>query len=298
LVDASDERRARERKLAGLRLRCPGCRASELLEEAEALRCRSCGARYPVRDGRPTFHAQGAGGPSDSLDRLKRPYKRFRRLYAFLVYLVSPLFFDRTRRRFIDRHIRGREGTFINLGSGNTVLHGSVINVDIGAYDGVDLVCDILSLPLEDESVDVVLNISVLEHVPEPERVLDEIRRVLRPGGLVYTDVPFVVGYHASPQDFSRWTHQGVVRLHHGFDTESVTINGGPTSALLWVFQEWLAIVLSFGSRRLHDLVYLVVMCLTFPFKFLDFLLKRNPLATHISSCFIYVGRKPVAKNP
>jgi SAM-dependent methyltransferase len=36
---------------------------------------------------------------------------------------------------------------------------------------------------LEDESIDVVLILSVLEHTVEPERVLAEIARVLRPGG-------------------------------------------------------------------------------------------------------------------
>jgi len=167
-----------------------------------------------------------------------------------------------------------------------------VINVDATPYDAVDLVCDAAELPLDDASVDVVLNVSVLEHVPDPARILAEIRRVLRPGGRVYTDVPFVVGYHASPGDFTRWTHEGVLRLHAGFEPELLVPNGGPTSALLWVFQEWLAVTLSFGSQRLHTAVYLVTMLLTFPLKFLDVALKHLPQARNVSSCFIYVGRK------
>jgi len=38
-------------------------------------------------------------------------------------------------------------------------------------------------LPLPDNSVDVVTMFQVLEHTPEPERLLDEIARVLKPGG-------------------------------------------------------------------------------------------------------------------
>ncbi|MCD6431787.1 class I SAM-dependent methyltransferase [Candidatus Bathyarchaeota archaeon] len=44
---------------------------------------------------------------------------------------------------------------------------------------------DITSLPFPDDSIDAVLTIAVLEHIPEPERVLQEVVRVLRPGGVV-----------------------------------------------------------------------------------------------------------------
>ena len=88
--------------------------------------------------------------------------------------------------------------------------------------------------------------------------------------------------------------HEGVLWLHRRFETSRMVLNGGPTSALLWIFQEWLAIVFSFGSRRLHTLLYVAAMLLTFPFKFLDVLVKRQPLARHASSCFIYIGRKPL----
>jgi SAM-dependent methyltransferase len=45
-------------------------------------------------------------------------------------------------------------------------------------------------LPLADASVDLVLSMQVLEHVQEPERVLREIDRVLRPGGVLYLSAP------------------------------------------------------------------------------------------------------------
>jgi len=279
-------------RLRALALRCPACRSHDLACSAHAIECASCGTRYDRRGDQLRFvdSAERAGDP---LDRLKRPLKRFRRIYAALVALVSPLYFDGTRRRFLARHVRGRPGLFLNVGAGNTIVDPRVINLDATAYDGVDVVCDAADLPIADASVDVVLNVSVLEHVPDPARVLGEIRRVLRPGGRVYTDVPFVVGYHASPGDYTRWTHEGVLALHREFVTESLVLNGGPTSALLWVLQEWIAVTLSFGSRRLHTAVYLAAMLATFPLKFLDAGLKHLPHARHISSCFIYVGRKP-----
>ena len=283
---------ARRERLGAARLRCVACGAPGLHLDVDGAACARCRARFPLRDGRLILVEPAGPAAVDALDRLKHPLKRFRRLYRALVWLVSPLYFDGTRGRFLDERVRGGDGVFVNLGSGNTELDARMINVDIAPYDSVDIVGDIAALPFENDSVDVLMNVSVLEHVADPARVVAEIRRVLRPGGTVYTDVPFVVGFHASPDDFTRWTDEGVRRLHVGFDCERVAINGGPTSALLWVFQEWVAIALSFGSRRLHTLVYLAVMLLTFPFKFLDVLLKRSPLARNIGSCFIYIGRK------
>ncbi len=281
-------------RLAGLRLRCICCGSSELRWGYAELRCTACAASFARHRHQVVFHPAGVAA-GDPLDRLKHPFKRYRRFYGFLVWLLSPLYFDRTRREFLRRHVGGPGKTYLNLGSGNTSLGPHVVNVDQTSHDEVDLVCDIAKLPLEDNSIDGVFNISVLEHVPEPDRVVKEIFRVLRPGGFVYTDVPFVVGYHASPDDYWRWTHQGVRRLHGDFETLQLITNGGPTSALLWVFQEWVAILLSLGSRRLHLAIYVVVLCLTFPLKFLDAFLKHSPLARNVSSCFIFVGRKPSA---
>jgi SAM-dependent methyltransferase len=280
-------------KLDRLRLLCVACGASPLAPGEGAFACRGCGRTYPLRHGRLCIDEPRPSPAQDPLDRLKHRLKRHRRLYAFLVWLISPLYFDSTRRRFLESHVCGREGTFLHLGSGNTDLAPEIVNVDVAPYDAVDLVCDIRRLPFPDDSVDGVLSISVLEHVPDPEGVLREVHRVLRPGGFVYSDVPFVVGYHASPGDYRRWTHEGVEVLHRDFEAARVLPNGGPTSALLWVFQEWLAIALSFGSRRLHTLVYVTALVLTFPLKFLDVFLQRSPLARNISSCFIFVGTKP-----
>lgn len=53
-----------------------------------------------------------------------------------------------------------------------------------GAYRNVDgRVCDACALPFADATFDVVTSTYALYHVPEPERPLAEMRRVLRPGG-------------------------------------------------------------------------------------------------------------------
>lgn len=233
------------------------------------------------------------GGRSDAVGRLKSSLKRYPGLYGALQRIVSPIYHDGTHRRFLREHVSGRrDAVCLNLGSGNLRLHDDLVNIDAEPYDQVDVVSDVAVLPFPDATADVVLSVSLLEHVPQPERVLDEIRRVLKPGGLILTDIPFVCGYHAAPGDFRRWTHEGVLRLHEGFEPLRLVNKGGPTSALLWVAQEWLATALSFGSRRLHSAIYLVAMAVTFPLKYLDALLNLSPTSRNVSSCFVYIGRK------
>lgn len=48
------------------------------------------------------------------------------------------------------------------------------------------LVGDAMALPAEDESVDIVVCAQVYEHVPDADKMMAEIRRVLRPGGTCY----------------------------------------------------------------------------------------------------------------
>jgi len=66
------------------------------------------------------------------------------------------------------------------------------------------------SIPVPDASFDAILNTQVLEHVPEPGRVLDEFWRVLRPGGRLWISAPLVWYLHEEPHDYYRYTPHGL----------------------------------------------------------------------------------------
>jgi SAM-dependent methyltransferase len=68
-------------------------------------------------------------------------------------------------------------------------------------------------LPFPAASFDAVLCSQVLEHVFEPEAFLQEIARVLRPGGTLVLSVPFVWDEHEQPQDFGRYSSFGLIAL-------------------------------------------------------------------------------------
>jgi SAM-dependent methyltransferase len=87
-----------------------------------------------------------------------------------------------------------------------------LIGVDIHPGANVDLVGDAhtLSRFLREGSFDGVLSQSVLEHIQAPWIVAAEINRVLKVGGLVYHHVPFAWPGHAQPNDFWRFSSEGL----------------------------------------------------------------------------------------
>jgi ubiquinone/menaquinone biosynthesis C-methylase UbiE len=94
---------------------------------------------------------------------------------------------------------------------------GRVVAFDINPSPLTQLIADAHQIPLADGSVDAVVIQAVLEHVLEPGRVVCEIHRVLRTGGLVYAETPFLQPVHAGPYDFTRFTASGHRYLFRAF---------------------------------------------------------------------------------
>ena len=85
------------------------------------------------------------------------------------------------------------------------------------------------NIPLDDDSIDIVLCNQVLEHVLDSERSTHEIYRILKPGGLFIGSVPHVSPIHLEPYDFRRFTAIGLEKLlkDHGFSKITVEGNSG-----------------------------------------------------------------------
>lgn len=72
----------------------------------------------------------------------------------------------------------------------------------------LDVIID-MNVPLTefaDGSFDVVLLSDVLEHIREPALLISEISRILRPGGRLLLNVPFLYQVHEAPHDYYRYT--------------------------------------------------------------------------------------------
>lgn len=83
-------------------------------------------------------------------------------------------------------------GISLNLGCGGDIRPG-FINVDRATGPGIDVLVDISAspMPFQDDSVDFVLCSHVLEHILDWEKVVFDIYRMLKPGGLFELRVPY-----------------------------------------------------------------------------------------------------------
>jgi len=96
-------------------------------------------------------------------------------------------------------------------------------------YGRLAVVGDVLAPPFRPGSVDYVLCTDVLEHVPDPQRMIDCLFAVLRPGGTLFLSAPQGWGEHQLPHDYFRFTSSGLRLLleRAGFRVESIQPLGG-----------------------------------------------------------------------
>jgi ubiquinone/menaquinone biosynthesis C-methylase UbiE len=71
-----------------------------------------------------------------------------------------------------------------------------------GNYGNIDYVCDARNIPVPDGEFDVVLSTEMLEHVPEPGKVVAEFSRILKPGGKLILTAPLSSGIHQEPYHY------------------------------------------------------------------------------------------------
>lgn len=255
---------------------------------------------YKIKNG--VYHfLEGVTDPTHTtensvLGKIQEYIKKKPDVYNKLISIFSPVMvtpiYTKELRKFVNLY--SKDGILINVGSGPGQLlnNAHIIEIDQFAFQGVDMVADATSLPIKSSSVDAVISVAVLEHVERPDLVIDEAYRTLKTNGSIFCYVPFIVGYHAAPNDYYRWTKNGLKQSFSKFKSVKIFIGAGPTSGMLWIVQEWLALVLSFGIPVIHDVLFIFFMALFSPLKLLDIFLWKLPNAEKISSCFFVTGKK------
>ncbi|PKL69632.1 MAG: hypothetical protein CVV30_08770 [Methanomicrobiales archaeon HGW-Methanomicrobiales-1] len=230
----------------------------------------------------------------DWLDSIKYSFKKYPNFYNFLIWLISPVFSYKkdSYKRIVKYVTNDKNAIILNIGSGPFKLEKSFINLDITPFSNVHIVADATQLPFKNNSIDAIVNIVILEHVPKPEKGVDEMYRVMKNKGVIYTHIPFMQGFHASPHDYKRWTSSGISQLHHNFIELECGVGAGPTSSLVWILTEWLALFLSFRIIPLYKILFVMFTLILWPIKFIDLILIEHPMAKNIASTFYYIGRK------
>jgi len=154
---------------------------------------------------------------------------------------------------FFKKSLDQESGTLLDLGAGPQQfkeLTSKFVTtaVDKDPYPGIDVIADITQpLAFADESFNVVLLSHTLEHISEPQKLLDECHRVLVPGGLLLLAVPFLSLEHQGPYDFYRYTQYGLRHLLREFEDVHVEQLGNSNDVLV---QDMHKILMKGGIHR------------------------------------------------
>jgi SAM-dependent methyltransferase len=152
-----------------------------------------------------------------------------------------------------------------SLGQITDKIHGKLLDVGCGrkpyrntyfstatTYTGVDyltdrsdpdIVASAVDLPLSDQSFDTVVSTELLEHVSNPLRALQEMYRVLKPGGYLVLTTPMYWPRHEIPHDFFRYPYDGLLHLikESGFELTRMFNRGNSYAFVGQVIQHALA---------------------------------------------------------
>lgn len=280
--------------------RCPDCRATALSLSDRAVTCTECGAAFPVVEGKPVM------------------IRRDNRIFPQAQYLNSQVAGQAGPsglRRFVPsrsvnlgyRRLLRSLGTAVrNIGGTTILVVGSgtqrrwldpllapagvqLIYSDVDTRATVDLFCDAADLPFADGVFDGVVTSAVLEHVLDPRQVASEIHRVLRPGGLLYSEIPFLQQVHEGAYDFTRYTLSGHRRLLNAFEELEGGVVAGPGTTLAWALEHF---AVSFSPAFLRQPVRLLSRWAFSWLKYSDYFLGQSSAASDGASCTYFLGRK------
>ena len=105
------------------------------------------------------------------------------------------------------------------------------IGLQTGTWDNskLDIVSDILSIPLPDRSLDAIMCTEVLEHIPDPLGAIKEFSRLIKPGGYLLITAPFASITHFAPYHFASGLSRFFYEKHlpeNGFEITDLQLNG------------------------------------------------------------------------
>lgn len=141
------------------------------------------------------------------------------------VSIGSRLVADLVAQLYADNLERHAKGKLLDLGCGQVPLYGAykdLVSENIcvdwvntrHANNHLDHECDLTDpLPFADNEFDTIILSDVLEHIPSPESLWAEMRRVLRPNGKLIMNVPFFYCLHEKPHDYYRYTEFALQRF-------------------------------------------------------------------------------------
>ncbi len=291
-------------------LRCSSCQKDGLSQAGSKLRCGDCGHNYPM-EGSSIFlldqelkeqYAKYQEKARLPINRFKELIKQSPWLFQFLTYAIGSVsYFGLSSRKAVGKIYPSadefKNKIILSIGSGTQKIHPEVINVDIFPFKNVDIVSDATKLPLKDDSVDMIVTESTLEHIPDSYRAIREMARVIKPGGYIYVSIPFLMPFHPSPSDYGRLSAEGLKFNFSEFEVKKIGMRGGPVSALITFMMFFIPLPLSLISKSLYQFATYAVMIFLTPLRIFDLIFYLFPSSIEVAAIIYFLGRKKIPEE-
>ena len=144
--------------------------------------------------------------------------------------MKSPIIFQSLEDELkpVLKYVRGK---VLNAGCGSRDISeflkqhgaGSVEHCDLKSTIPNAIIADLANIPIENDRYDTIVCNAVLEHVQFPDKVMQELFRVLKPDGRLLLCVPFMQPYHPAP-DYRRYSREGMLELARIHRFEAIEI--------------------------------------------------------------------------
>ncbi|HEX6287610.1 MAG TPA: methyltransferase domain-containing protein [Herpetosiphonaceae bacterium] len=288
------------------RLRCPVCRAALDLVGSQ-LRCTNteCDGSFPIVHGVPVLINEAASvfSTQDFINLRPTYFKQdgpvVQTIRRFIPKISANIKGARNFQQFARLLLERADAPKVLIIGGGILGQGAehlldprieLVESDVALGPRTAMIADAHDIPFEDETFDGVIAQAVLEHVVDPHRCVEEIHRVLKHGGYVYAETPFIQQVHGRRYDFTRFTHLGHRRLFRNFEEVDGGATCGPGMALAWTYQYFL---LSFTTWKPARAALRAFARLTsFYLKYFDYYLIDKAGTLDAASGYYFIGRK------
>jgi len=201
----------------------------------------------------------------------------------------------------------GSHGRTLDIGAKskyNKFFFPNLLTLNIEKTDGVDVIGSVADMReiFPDESFDAVLCLSVLEHLKDPKKAVNEIKRVLKKGGVAIVSAPFIMTLHDTPADYWRFTKYGLAELFKEFETVELNDNMDSLQTIGYMyhrlflqtdtlFTRWLGFIF-FLTSKFHYLIHKVI---TAEYGYVN---RSRPETAVAANCILGVFRKKPVTEP
>lgn len=129
------------------------------------------------------------------------------------------LYKDYTEYDFLRQYqVLTNQQRILNAGSSSVRYGGNCVNIDIQEKPNVDVVCDLHALPTSLGQFDAIICNAVLQYCHTPPQAISELYRVLKPGGYLFVDTPWIQPYANDTPDKFRFSQDALKMLFANFE--------------------------------------------------------------------------------